>query len=110
MHLDSKKLTRGKPIIRIVCFSFVGQGWSCSATPHFRPYLLQIHIKIQDLYENSILFQQFYAGQEDYNRLRPLSYRGADVFILAFSLISRPSFENISKKVSFFFPPIYQFK
>ncbi|XP_027113418.1 rac-like GTP-binding protein 5 [Coffea eugenioides] len=38
------------------------------------------------------------AGQEDYNRLRPLSYRGADVFILAFSLISRPSFENISKK------------
>ncbi|THF99899.1 hypothetical protein TEA_019497 [Camellia sinensis var. sinensis] len=37
-------------------------------------------------------------GQEDYNRLRPLSYRGADVFLLAFSLISRPSFENISKK------------
>ncbi|KAJ4892325.1 Rac-like GTP-binding protein ARAC9 [Raphanus sativus] len=38
------------------------------------------------------------AGQEDYNRLRPLSYRAADVFILAFSLISRPSFENIAKK------------
>ncbi|KAK1261760.1 Rac-like GTP-binding protein RAC2 [Acorus gramineus] len=38
------------------------------------------------------------AGQEDYNRLRPLSYRGADVFILAFSLISRASFENIAKK------------
>ncbi|KAH7668623.1 Small monomeric GTPase protein [Dioscorea alata] len=38
------------------------------------------------------------AGQEDYNRLRPLSYRGADVFILAFSVISKPSFENVSKK------------
>ncbi|KAA3469479.1 rac-like GTP-binding protein 5 [Gossypium australe] len=38
------------------------------------------------------------AGQEDYNRLRPLSYRGADVFLLAFSLISRPSYENVSKK------------
>lgn len=38
------------------------------------------------------------AGQEDYSRLRPLSYRGADVFLLAFSLISRASFENISKK------------
>ncbi|KAM7260960.1 hypothetical protein ACFE04_026435 [Oxalis oulophora] len=38
------------------------------------------------------------AGQEDYNRLRPLSYRGSDVFILAFSLISRPSYENVSKK------------
>ncbi|KAK6125920.1 hypothetical protein DH2020_040338 [Rehmannia glutinosa] len=39
------------------------------------------------------------AGQEDYNRLRPLSYRGADVFILAFSLISKASYENVSKKI-----------
>eukprot|EP01018_Ginkgo_biloba_P006131 Gb_32146 [translate_table: standard] len=38
------------------------------------------------------------AGQEDYNRLRPLSYRGADVFVLAFSLLSRASYENIAKK------------
>ncbi|KAK5811061.1 hypothetical protein PVK06_026380 [Gossypium arboreum] len=38
------------------------------------------------------------AGQEDYNRLRPLSYRGADVFILAFSLLSRPSYKNVTKK------------
>ncbi|KAH9314771.1 hypothetical protein KI387_023398 [Taxus chinensis] len=38
------------------------------------------------------------AGQEDYNRLRPLSYRGADVFLLAFSLISKASYENITKK------------
>ncbi|CAK9863287.1 unnamed protein product [Sphagnum jensenii] len=38
------------------------------------------------------------AGQEDYNRLQPLSYRGADVFLLAFSLISKASYENISKK------------
>ncbi|XP_060210877.1 rac-like GTP-binding protein RHO1 [Lycium barbarum] len=38
------------------------------------------------------------AGHEDYNRLRPLSYRGADVFILAFSLISKANYENVSKK------------
>ncbi|XP_058197484.1 rac-like GTP-binding protein RAC13 isoform X1 [Rhododendron vialii] len=38
------------------------------------------------------------AGQEDYNRLRPLSYRGADVFLLAFSLVSKASYENIYKK------------
>ncbi|TQD76556.1 hypothetical protein C1H46_037904 [Malus baccata] len=43
-------------------------------------------------------FPTHHKGQEDYNRLRPLSYRGADVFLLAFSLISRPSYENISKK------------
>jgi hypothetical protein len=39
------------------------------------------------------------AGQEDYSRLRPLSYRGADVFILSFSLVSRASYENVLKKV-----------
>ncbi|RZS11587.1 hypothetical protein BHM03_00042932 [Ensete ventricosum] len=38
------------------------------------------------------------TGQEDYNRLRPLSYRGADVFLLAFSLISKASYENVAKK------------
>ncbi|GJY39907.1 Rac-like GTP-binding protein 3 [Tanacetum coccineum] len=38
------------------------------------------------------------TGQEDYNMLRPLSYRGADVFVLAFSLVSRASYENILKK------------
>ena len=43
------------------------------------------------------------TGQEDYNRLRPLSYRGADVFILAFSLISKASYENVSKKVLIWF-------
>ncbi|XP_062182286.1 rac-like GTP-binding protein 3 [Phragmites australis] len=39
------------------------------------------------------------AGHEDYNRLRPLSYRGANVFVLAFSLVSRASYESIMKKV-----------
>lgn len=47
------------------------------------------------------------TGQEDYNRLRPLSYRGADVFLLAFSLISKASYENIYKKVDFSISMIY---
>ncbi|XP_047342839.1 rho-related GTP-binding protein RhoU-like [Impatiens glandulifera] len=38
------------------------------------------------------------TNQEDYNRLRPLSYRGEDVFILVFSLIIKAIYENISKK------------
>ncbi|KAK9031209.1 hypothetical protein V6N11_032596 [Hibiscus sabdariffa] len=41
------------------------------------------------------------VGQEDYNRLRHLSSRGTDVFLLAFSLISKASYENIHKKVNF---------
>jgi len=38
------------------------------------------------------------AGQEDYDRLRPLSYPQTDIFLLCFSMISQASFENISSK------------
>ncbi|KAG2293785.1 hypothetical protein Bca4012_005116 [Brassica carinata] len=38
------------------------------------------------------------AGQDDYNRLRPLSYPFTDVFLLAFSLVNKASSENVAKK------------
>ena len=38
------------------------------------------------------------AGQEDYDRLRPLSYPQTDVFLIAFSIISPNSFENVKSK------------
>lgn len=38
------------------------------------------------------------AGQEDYDRLRPLSYPQTDVFLVCFSVTSRASFENVSEK------------
>merc|ERR1711981_1094815 len=38
------------------------------------------------------------AGQEDYDRLRPLSYPQTDVFLVCFSVISTASFENVKTK------------
>jgi len=38
------------------------------------------------------------AGQEDYDRLRPLSYPQTDVFLICFSIISPNSFENVKSK------------
>eukprot|EP01101_Sappina_pedata_P012357 TRINITY_DN846_c0_g2_i1.p2 TRINITY_DN846_c0_g2~~TRINITY_DN846_c0_g2_i1.p2 ORF type:complete len:210 (+),score=95.58 TRINITY_DN846_c0_g2_i1:100-729(+) len=38
------------------------------------------------------------AGQEEYSRLRALSYPETDVFLLCFSVVSPPSFDNIKQK------------
>ena len=38
------------------------------------------------------------AGQEDYDRLRPLSYPSTDVFLLCYSIASYSSYENVEGK------------
>ncbi|KAL9981519.1 hypothetical protein ACROYT_G010227 [Oculina patagonica] len=38
------------------------------------------------------------AGQEDYDRLRPLSYPQTDVFVVCFDVANRNSFENVTEK------------
>mmetsp|Transcript_29388 Transcript_29388/g.49603 ORF Transcript_29388/g.49603 Transcript_29388/m.49603 type:complete len:197 (-) Transcript_29388:435-1025(-) len=38
------------------------------------------------------------AGQEEYDRLRPLSYPSTDVFLICYSVNSRVSFNNVKHK------------
>src|SRR5437868_2031734 len=38
------------------------------------------------------------AGQEDYDRLRPLSYPQTDIFLICYSIISQASFDNVRTK------------
>jgi len=38
------------------------------------------------------------AGQDDYDRLRPLSYPQTNVFLVCFSVISRSSFDHVASK------------
>jgi len=38
------------------------------------------------------------AGQEDYDRLRPLSYPQTNVFLVCFSVISKDSYSNVTEK------------
>merc|ERR1712013_57684 len=47
------------------------------------------------------------AGQESYSSLRPISYPNSDVILMAFSVDSRDSFENIATKWS---PEVERFR
>lgn len=43
-------------------------------------------------------YAPFISTQEDYDRLRPLSYPQTDVFLICFSVVSPTSFANVKSK------------
>ena len=46
------------------------------------------------------------AGQDEFDRLRPLSYFQTDVFLICFSLVNPVSYENVGAK---WFPEVIQY-
>lgn len=55
-----------------------------------------VSVMIGDQPTNVCIFDT--AGQEDYDRLRPLSYPQTDIFLICFSVVSPDSFENVREK------------
>lgn len=46
-------------------------------------------------------------GQEDYDRLRPLSYPDSHVILICFAVDSPDSLDNVQEKVMNFFFPMF---
>jgi small GTP-binding protein len=60
----------------------------------FDSYAVKVVIRGEPI--SLILFDT--AGQEDYDRLRPLSYHMTDVFVVCYSTISPTSLHNVKEK------------
>lgn len=55
-----------------------------------------VHVTVANELYTLALFDT--AGQEDYDRLRPLSYPQTDVFIVCYSVINPASVQNVADK------------
>lgn len=69
--------------------------------PKYVPTVFENHTKQlkRDKDGSNVILQLWdTAGQEDYDRLRPLSYPGADVVLLCFSTVTRSSYESVKEK------------
>ena len=90
--------------------SFPRSTWSFRGDLQFLLDVLDAQVFIPTVFDNYVaqvsiagkgielaLFDT--AGQEDYDRLRPLSYPDAHVFLVCFSVTWRMSFESVEAKV-----------
>uniref|UniRef100_A0A8D1Q376 Ras homolog family member A n=1 Tax=Sus scrofa TaxID=9823 RepID=A0A8D1Q376_PIG len=75
---------------RLSAFHLRSSGHFVELLPH-RPLVLQHICKVELALWDT-------AGQEDYDRLRPLSYPDTDVILMCFSIDSPDSLENIPEK------------
>ncbi|XP_078205538.1 rho-related GTP-binding protein RhoQ isoform X4 [Callithrix jacchus] len=71
-------------------------GGQLGTTLH--PGSLPLHISVTVGGKQYLLGLYDTAGQEDYDRLRPLSYPMTDVFLICFSVVNPASFQNVKEE------------
>jgi len=74
-----------------------GHDWRRPVHPGFVRHRRCVSIPIV-IFSLGFLILVTSTGQEDYDRLRPLSYPQTDVFLVCFSVTSPASFENVKEK------------
>ncbi|XP_011821169.1 PREDICTED: rho-related GTP-binding protein RhoQ [Mandrillus leucophaeus] len=70
------------------------KGWT--AGDHITPRPLAVSVTVGG--KQYLLGLYDTAGQEDYDRLRPLSYPMTDVFLICFSVVNPASFQNVKEE------------
>lgn len=75
--------------------------------PDYVPTVFENYVKELEI-DNKEIELELYdtAGQEDYDRLRPLSYPGSDVILVCYSVDSPNSYDNVRER---WFPEVEQF-
>ena len=77
-----------------------GHDWRRFLYPRFNRFCWYAH-KLCSVVPISPIWS---TGQDDYDRLRPLSYPQTDVFLVCFNVTSPASFENVKEK---WFPEVH---
>ncbi|KAH3758801.1 Rho GTPase [Pelomyxa schiedti] len=63
------------------------------------PTVFENYVKVVNRPTGELCFELWdTAGQEDFDRLRPLSYPDTDIVLICFSLVSRRSFDNVKDR------------
>ncbi|EAS00331.2 Ras-related C3 botulinum toxin substrate 1 (Rho family, small GTP-binding Rac1)-like protein (macronuclear) [Tetrahymena thermophila SB210] len=106
--IDKKQFDDQGPIpMKLVAVGDGAVGKTCILHRYMNDTYSEEHIPT--IFENSFMMVKIdkktvqlgiwdTAGQEEYNRLRPLSYSNTDIFLIVFSVVDPESFDNALKK------------